>query len=144
MLAITLINVLLASAAVWVHYECLRIMGDRLLHLTRKRRIHLLLAVFGALTAHVVEIWLYGIAFYLVVADGSMGSLSDSGGTLMDCVYFSISNFTSLGMGDIQPLGPIRFIAGFEALTGLVLITWTASFLFLEMQKLWSRNNHHR
>ena len=27
-----------------------------------------------------------------------------SDGGLMDCVYFSISNYTSLGMGDIQPI----------------------------------------
>ncbi len=136
-----MINILLTTAAVWVHYECLRLMGDRLLHLTQKRRIHLLLAVLGALIAHVVEIWLYGIAFYLVLANGTMGALTNSTGSLTDCLYFSISNYTSLGMGDIQPEGTLRFIAGFEALTGLVLITWTASFLFLEMQKIWARNS---
>ena len=55
----------------------------------------------------------------------------------MDCVYFSFTTFTTLGFGDIHPLGPIRFLTGIEALTGLVLITWTASFLFLEMQRHW-------
>ncbi|MEC4681791.1 MAG: two pore domain potassium channel family protein, partial [Nitrospirota bacterium] len=33
----------------------------------------------------------------------------------------------------------IRFLTGIEALSGLVLITWTASFLYLQMQKLLSR-----
>ncbi len=141
MLKVTLISAVLTALAVWVHYEGLRFMGDRLLLLTRRRRIHLLLAVFGALAAHVVEIWLYGLGFYLVLRDGSMGALVGAEGTLLDCVYFSISNFTSLGMGDLQPVGPVRFIAGFETLTGLVLITWTASFLFLEMQKIWTRGN---
>jgi hypothetical protein len=138
---ITLVNGLLTAAAVWVHYEFLRIMGDRLLSLTNRRRIHLLLAVFGALVAHVIEIWMYALVFYFVLRHDGLGSLTGTGGSLMDCFYFSISNYTSLGMGDIQPLGPVRFIAGFEALTGLVLITWTASFLFLEMQKIWARNN---
>ncbi|NIQ12844.1 MAG: two pore domain potassium channel family protein, partial [Candidatus Dadabacteria bacterium] len=47
--------------------------------------------------------------------------------------------YTSLGMGDIYPLGrPIRFLTGLESLTGLVLITWTASFLFIEMQRFWN------
>lgn len=58
-------------------------------------------------------------------------------GSLMDCVYFSFTTFNTLGFGDIQPIGEMRFLTGIQALTGLVLITWTASFLFVEMQKFW-------
>jgi hypothetical protein len=57
--------------------------------------------------------------------------------SLLDCSYFSFVTYTSLGFGDIEPLGNLRFLTGLEALTGLVLITWTASFMFIEMQKLW-------
>jgi hypothetical protein len=57
----------------------------------------------------------------------------------MDCAYFSFTVFTTLGFGDIQPMGNIRYITGIEALTGLVLITWTASFLYYEMQRHWGR-----
>ncbi|MFZ3088359.1 MAG: potassium channel family protein [Methylotenera sp.] len=57
--------------------------------------------------------------------------------SLMDCSYFSFVSYTTLGFGDIVAKGDIRFLAGLEALTGLVLITWTASFMFIEMQKLW-------
>lgn len=139
---ILLANVLLTAAAVWVHYEALHLMADRMMQLTQRRRIHLLMSVFGALFAHVIEIALYGIGFYLLVKSGDLGTLiGANGSSLSDCFYFSISNYTSLGMGDIQPEGPLRFVAGLEALTGLVLITWTASFLFLEMQKIWNRPN---
>jgi hypothetical protein len=41
-------------------------------------------------------------------------------------------------LGDIQPHGDLRFLTGIESLTGLVLITWTASFLFVEMQRFWN------
>ncbi len=34
--------------------------------------------------------------------------------------------------------GDIRLLAGVEALTGLVLIAWTASFAFLQMQRFWT------
>ncbi len=34
-------------------------------------------------------------------------------------------------------MGNLRFLSGLEALTGLVLIAWTASFTFIEMQQLW-------
>ncbi|HHO59743.1 MAG TPA: two pore domain potassium channel family protein, partial [Thiotrichales bacterium] len=29
------------------------------------------------------------------------------------------------------------YLTGIESLTGLVLITWTASFLYYEMQRYW-------
>ena len=47
-----------------------------------------------------------------------------------------------MGFGDIEPFGYIRFLAGIEALTGLLLITWSASFLFLEMQRFWRDQKH--
>ena len=55
---------------------------------------------------------------------GDFGSLQGNfDGSLIDCVYFSFTNYTSLGYGDIEPLGNIRFLAGLEAITGLSLIT---------------------
>jgi hypothetical protein len=57
----------------------------------------------------------------------------------MDCVYFSFTTYTTIGFGDITPEGNLKYLTGLQALTGLVLITWTASFLFLEMQKYWKR-----
>jgi hypothetical protein len=41
---------------------------------------------------------------------------------LLKSLYFSIITFTTLGYGDIQPLGPwARFLAGTEALLGALL-----------------------
>ena len=37
------------------------------------------------------------------------------------------------------PLGPVRFLSGTEALTGFVMITWSASFTYLEMERFWRR-----
>ena len=58
-------------------------------------------------------------------------------GSLTDAVYFSFTNYTTLGYGDIEPDGQLRFLAGMEAITGLSLITWSASFMFMEMMKFW-------
>ena len=33
----------------------------------------------------------------------------------------------------------LRYLTGLESLTGLVLITWSASFLYLEMTRYWDR-----
>jgi hypothetical protein len=141
MLKVSLVNLILIIITVVIHYECLRLMSDRLFKLSAHRRMHLLMAVFGSLIAHVIEIWLFALAFYALLQAGGWGALAGSAeSSLADCFYFSISNYTSLGMGDIRPLGLLRYVSGFEALLGLVLITWTASFLFLEMQKIWGRN----
>ena len=48
-------------------------------------------------------------------------------------------SYTTVGFGDVTPVGPIRFMAATEALTGLVLITWSASFTYLEMERFWGR-----
>jgi hypothetical protein len=62
------------------------------------------------------------------------GNLSHS---LIDLTYFSFVTYSSLGFGDVVPVGDIRFLTGMEALTGLVLIAWTASFMYVQMMKLW-------
>ena len=114
---IILANIVLIGLSVWIHYESLRLMSDWFQRQKLHRRFHLLVAVFGAITAHFIEIALYGLGFYLLLSQPDMGRLTGvTDSSLLDCIYFSVSNFSSLGMGDIQPLGLIRFVAGFEAL----------------------------
>jgi hypothetical protein len=35
--------------------------------------------------------------------------------------------FSTVGFGEMWPVGAVRFLCGLEALTGFVLITWSAS-----------------
>jgi hypothetical protein len=60
---------------------------------------------------------------------------------LADYLYFSYAAFTTVGFGDIVATGPMRLLAGMEALTGFVLITWTASYLYIEMSRTWGVND---
>ncbi len=57
--------------------------------------------------------------------------------TCVELRYFSTLTYTSLGFGDIVPLGVAGRLARSEALTGLVLIAWTASFTYFEMRAFW-------
>lgn len=133
-----IINSILVAFAVLIHYEALSLLSMLLPKLRGIHRLGVLLGLFGALFAHIVEIWLFAFAYYFKIRSGYFGTLEgDFNNSLMDCSYFSFATYTSLGFGDIKPTGNIRFLAGLEALTGLVLIAWTASFMFLEMQKLW-------
>ena len=53
----------------------------------------------------------------------------------MRFMYFSSETCTTLGFGDIYPTGSLRLICGFESLAGLLMVSWTASFTYLEMRR---------
>ena len=138
MLQTFIVNSVIVVVAVLVHYEMLYRLSNLIPRLPIPHRFRVVLGVFGSLFAHVVEIWLFAIGYYVMITEGRFGSLTGNfNNSLMDCAYFSFSTYTTLGFGDIEPMGHVRFLAGLEALTGLVLITWSASFMFIEMQKFW-------
>lgn len=137
MITIVLVNIAVVLVAVVIHYEFLFRLTLWLPKVRVRHRLKVLLGVGGALVAHAVEIGLFAIVYYFHHAEGWGRLAGNFDGSLSDCVYFSLTTFTTLGFGDIQPLGDLRFLTGVESLTGLVLITWTASFLFVEMQKFW-------
>ncbi|WP_226702367.1 potassium channel family protein [Microbulbifer elongatus] len=140
MLLAILINSLLVAVAVVIHHEALNFLFWLGRKLNVRRNVGVLIGVFGALVAHNAEIWLFAIGYFYMYHSPYFGTLEGNfTGTLQDCVYFSFTTYTSLGLGDIEPHGDLRFTVGLEALTGLVLITWTASFLFLKMQRFWQK-----
>ena len=143
--AVVATTVLAVGACVTLHYEALSWLSRRLgasaaPHTHGRRRV--LYGIFGVLSVHVAEIWVFGLAFYLLEAAGaSFGVIHGiATGSLVDHVYFSAVTFTTVGFGDVIPSGPLRFLAGTEALTGFVLITWSASFTYLEMGRFWRRD----
>lgn len=134
-----LVNSLVVTLVVVIHYELLNFLSSALPRLPNKPRVRILVGVFGALFAHSIEVWVFAAAYYLMISDGSLGSLvGNFGGSFFDCVYYSFTSYTTLGFGDIEPQGAVRFLTGIESLVGLVLITWSASFLYLEMERYWT------
>lgn len=138
MIATYLIISVLVAVVILIHFEVLNKLTALIPKLPIRPRVRVLVGLFGALIAHVAEIWVFSFGYYFMIHHGGFGSLEGSfDNTLIDCSYFSFVSYTSLGFGDIIPRGDIRFLSGLEALTGLVLITWTASFMFVEMQRFW-------
>lgn len=106
-----------------------------------KHRFRIVFGVFGAFAAHAIEVWIFALSFYWMHRTDGWGTLDGNfGGSLLDCVYFSFTTYTTLGFGDVVPHGDLRYLTGLESLTGLLLITWTASFLYLEMTRYWDRD----
>ena len=138
MIPVIAVNLFVVGLAVLMHYEFLHRITLLLPKLKMRHRFRIVTGVFVALTAHAVEVWVFAIAFFLMHRTAGWGKLEGNfDGSLMDCAYFSFTTFSTLGTGDIAPHGDLRFLVGLEALTGFVLITWTASFLFLEMNRYW-------
>lgn len=139
MILVTVINTLIIITVVVIHYECLQRLYRLMPRLILWHRFRVVFGVLGALVAHAVEVWVFALGYYFMNNTADLGSLTGNfDGSFMDSVYFSFTTYTTIGFGDISPVGPLKFLTGLEALTGLVLITWTASFLFIEMQKYWN------
>lgn len=139
-----ILNGALIALAVFIHYETLYTLASFLPKLSRiPPRYRVLLGVFAILIAHAVEIWVFALGYFAMVNLG-MGNLfgMTTPDLLGDCVYLSWIAFTTVGFGDVAANGDLRFLPGLEALTGFVLITWSASFLFIEMQKFWPMSRH--
>ncbi|MDN4502897.1 potassium channel family protein [Alteromonadaceae bacterium BrNp21-10] len=141
MLLLTLINIGVVATAVVLHFEFLNQLSQHLPTITLPHRVKILIGVFICLIAHAAEVWVFAFAYYALHHSHEFGQLlGQFDGSLLDCVYLSFTTFTTLGFGDITPIGGLRFLVGIESLTGLVLITWSASFLFLQMQRYWQKH----
>ncbi len=141
MLLILSITILLVFLCVGIHYEALNFFQKICDTLKIRGRLKVAAGSLWALLAHIVEVWLFGIGYYLTVNKVENNSLVNMNGELaqsfMDAIYFSFISYSSLGYGDIVPQGTIRFMAATEALLGLVFIAWTATFLYLKMEQYW-------
>ena len=137
-IAATLIAVLLIGLCVLIHYESLQLMFRRF-DRYHTHRLGVLFTMFGLLAAHTVEIWVFGAGYWACVHWLGLGAVQPPLKDWLDCIYFSAMIYTTVGFGDLLPVGEVRMLVSAEALSGLALITWSASFTFLQMQRLWNR-----
>lgn len=126
----------------YIHLLSLRLLNIKLPHTRISNYNQILLIVIALFVAHMVEISIYAVTYEICIKYLKIGSLhGDNVSMYMEYLYYSLVTYTSLGIGDIYPEGHIRFITGIEALNGLMLITWSASFTFIAMKKLWPWQN---
>jgi hypothetical protein len=137
---VSLLTLSMVSICVLLHYEALAWLSGFLPRLRMRRRPRVLLLIFAILFVHSVQIFLYALVYLLLLQNPAYGSLQGIAiPNLIDCGYYSAVVFTTLGLGDITPHGAIRILTGPQSLAGFVLITWSASFTFLEMQSFWKK-----
>ena len=137
MLFVLLGTIVAIVFVVILHYEVLTYLSERHFRRTWPSRLLLPIGVLVVIFTHVIEVWVFGITYFLLFSHGGVGEiLGNFDYEILDCVYFSFVNYTTLGYGDLVPEGYVRFLAGTESLVGLVLIAWSASFTYLQMQRI--------
>jgi hypothetical protein len=129
----------LVLATCLIHYEGLRILSRALNATTAlPERRKVLLGILGVFTIHIVEIALYAVAYWyadIILDIGGFAGAHEVGS--FQYFYFSAESFTTLGLGDIYPVGPLRLLASIESINGLLLIGWSTTYTFYSMQRHW-------
>ncbi len=137
-----IVGTLLATgASVLLHYEGLYRMGRyvRIRIANNKRQpVQVLLAIFGVMLLHMAQIVIFGTVWWGLLQFSGTGAVASIAHLQWHgALFLSSLSYTSLGFDSLVPIGAIRILASVEALTGLVLVAWSASFAFLLMQRHW-------
>jgi hypothetical protein len=136
-LTVLVVSAVAVLAAVGFHYEFLLITAALVQHLPGPRRLRVAVAIVLIVGAHLIEVLVFGVGWWWCIRSSEpVLSLADP--DIFDLFYFSGAVYTSLGFGDIVPVGNGRGLAVAEGVTGLVLIAWTASFTYFEMSANWA------
>lgn len=135
MVSVILITFALFVLCGAVHYGVISGLRDGLAALRISHGFRLQLGLIGIALAHIFEAALYAIGFQYAQGQGLGGFTgADSPISNLDIFYFSLDNYTSLGLGDVVTTGHLRFMAGAETLNGFLLIACSAAFLFSLMR----------
>ena len=94
MATVIVVNILVITLVVLIHYEFLYRVTDLLPRLKVRHRFRIVFIVLIALTAHAAEVWVFGIAFFLMNQAGDWGYLQGN---------FS-GGLSSLMVGGFSPL----------------------------------------
>lgn len=133
-----LVTAVAVVVVVLLHYEGLRMLSATLPRLKALQHRRVIIMILWLLALHVIEVWIFGGAYYALLNLDGFGELAGApGASFIDCIYYSATVYTTVGFGDVYPVGAIRTMTGTEGIVGLTMITWSASYTFVEMLKTW-------
>ena len=138
MLAAILVAAVLVVASVLINYEALRLTSDFIPRLLIRPQQRILVVLATIMIVHLMVISLFAVSYYVMSNLLGVGSMhGEFNGEALDYFYYSATTYTTLGIGDVYAQGPMRIVSGLESLTGLVLISGSATFTYLNMERFW-------
>lgn len=139
MISAILLSGVLAAATVYAHVAGLTFLGALPPAEGAKRPHILALILLGLISLHVVEALIYALGYLAGTGWFGLGSFDQmSTMSFRNVLYYSLVTYSSLGLGDAYPNGHLKFLTGVQAVNGFLLISCSASFLFLSMNRLWT------
>lgn len=103
----------------------------------KHRHLGLLFTFWGLALLHLLEIAMGAGLLALLLSYGDHGSLSSGfGSTAADYLFFAGVSFSTLGYTQLDAHGAIRLLVMILALSGFMLITWSATFIYT----IWGEN----
>jgi hypothetical protein len=137
---VILIGVVAATLAVSLHLLGLR--GALAVHgrASSWPRIAVASTVLVVIALHFLEIGLYAWLIDILLNTGRYGGLEGAGENpdSLTVFYFAAVAYTTLGFGDIVPVGAMRLISTVLPLTGMILVAFSASVIILVVQRSWA------
>ncbi len=119
-----------------VHFQTILLSSTHVSKLAVSKNMKIFISLLILYMAHLFEVLIYAIVYMIAVETLDIGTFAGMEvNSFLDYFYYSIVTYTSLGIGDVYPQGHLRFITGTEALNGLLLITWSASYMFLTLSR---------
>ncbi|MFL6336304.1 MAG: potassium channel family protein [Pyrinomonadaceae bacterium] len=108
-----------------VAFKLARARRHRLLNMVGPLLLPLLIAVYVVLL-----VLAYALVYYPHVPRGFTFGVEHPEPSWIDAVYFSGVTLTSVGYGDVVPrIAPLRFLALFEAASGLIVISLAITYM---------------
>ncbi len=138
MLNITLLTAFAAIFSIGLHFTALLLTTKALANFHGAHPVSIVFSLLFAVVAHLFEILIFALVLQFMLSH-DMIRFSINAPDFIDIFYFSGTTYTTVGYGDIVLIGAGRIIAVVESLMGLVLIAWTASFTYYEMNRKWTR-----
>lgn len=87
------------------------------------------------LLSHMLVAILFAVGFWMAVEIGLGSFAKEASMGWMDYYYYSLINITTVGLGEIYPTGHLRVLTGIESLTGFMIISCTAQFVYQSMKE---------
>lgn len=130
------LTVLAGGIALLFAYGVLHLAGLELIRRTKPqhgkhRHLGVLFTFWGLALLHLVEIAVAAMMLALLLSSPGNGSLSEGfGSSAADYLYFAGVSFATLGYTQLEAHGPIRLLVMTLSLSGFMLITWSATFIY--------------
>lgn len=87
------------------------------------------------LMSHLLVAGLFALGFAWAASMGLGGFEKEPSMAWMDYYYFALITVTTVGLGDIYPTDHLRVITGIASLTGFLLISCTAQYIYKTMSQ---------